>query len=57
MNSHCVIANEGFISGSMGKGAARNYRRKLIELGNYNVSVISESSPVAIRMRRKGGIE
>ncbi|GKU76867.1 hypothetical protein [Paenibacillus sp. L3-i20] len=51
--THCVTANEGYLSGSMRKGEARNYRRSLTVLGNYNVKVVAEQSPTAKRLRRR----
>ena len=50
----CVLCNEGFVSRAMTRWQAKMYRKELIRLGNYNVSVEHITSEKVTRMVNGG---
>ena len=56
MNTHCIIANDGFISQPMSIVEAYRYGRRLEVLGNYDVIVTTTKKAEIYRLRKNGVI-
>lgn len=53
--SYRVVANAGFVSRSMSKRKANEYRRQLELLGNYNVKIMKNHEAEEYLARSRGG--
>lgn len=56
MTTHCVIANDGYISPPMSAFEAYRYGRRLEELGNYDIHVTTKRKADEYRLRQMGVI-
>lgn len=52
MNTHCVIANDGFISRAMSAFEAYKFGRELEQLGNYDIWVTEVGHAAEFKARR-----